>query len=310
MESQSLDNMMNNYIQKKAAEGDPTFRAPSAGFNQWASKQQMPEDFYRQAVSNGLDPNEEWAKVLEQTNRGSINQFMNDQGNRDMATMGAGAALGGGLGYLVGGDATSALMGTALGGLVGWVAKTFFNADINTAYEKVMAMHNNGTLSNNMKKWQANSDDPAIQSIQPKDIDKELKATANKAGDATFERLAKKGEITPHDPNAPEEKASEEVNSEPLPKEIQDRLNATSKSQNNTLVLEQDTEAPNKPQVNKPVIPSTQYIDTILDGQKAEIPSAVTSYVPNISYPPSVNNNTLPEESLDLVEPVIASNKK
>jgi hypothetical protein len=254
MESQSLDNMMNNYIQKKAAEGDPTFRAPSQGFKTWAGKQQMPEEFYIQAKNNGLDPSEEWAKVLEQTNRGGINQFMNDQGNRDMATMGAGAALGGGLGYLVGGDAASALMGTALGGLVGWVAKTFFNADINVGYEKVMAMHNNGTLQSTLKKWQANSSDSAIQAIKYKEIDADITKSAAQAGDATFESLAKKGEILPHDPNAQEEKVSEEVNSEPLPKKVQEEapINTTNNPFDQPNLDVEDT-----PQATSKVVPTS-----------------------------------------------------
>jgi len=106
--------------------------------------------------------------------------WMSNKDNRDMMTIGGGAAIGGALGALGGGDLASTLMGTALGGIVGWLAKHFFGGDnpsaLNKAYDYAQAEMAKGTLGETAKNL-ATTNAGAAADFK----DKKLEGTADKA---------------------------------------------------------------------------------------------------------------------------------
>jgi outer membrane lipoprotein SlyB len=79
-----------------------------------------------------------------------MNQFLSSQNVQDYGSTGVGAAAGGALGGIMGGDATSALMGTALGGIVGWLTKYFFPEQMDKAHQYALDQIAKGTLGKTM----------------------------------------------------------------------------------------------------------------------------------------------------------------
>lgn len=75
------------------------------------------------------------------------NKFLADPNAQNYASIGGGAAIGGALGALGGGDVASTLMGTALGGIVGWLAKHFFPGQMDKAHQYAIDHMQKGTLA-------------------------------------------------------------------------------------------------------------------------------------------------------------------
>lgn len=140
---------MAGYMEKEAVEPKPfdTGYQPQIAGNIAAAQRTLTPEQMESIGSQGV----------QQMGADVNSQFLSSQGNRDMATIGGGAAIGGALGGLMGGDATSVLMGTALGGLVGWLGKHFFGGDINNAYDAFQRWMNQGTAETMVKKLGASN---------------------------------------------------------------------------------------------------------------------------------------------------------
>jgi hypothetical protein len=76
----------------------------------------------------------------------NFTQGPNAARNQQIAGAGLGATAGAGLGYMMGGNATSALLGSGFGALVGWLATNYFGGDTTKAIQKIQEDRGRATL--------------------------------------------------------------------------------------------------------------------------------------------------------------------